>query len=89
MMKQIYLYNLTIVTKMFALDEMCYKFAQLYTRKNKLTTLEILELFLREELGLKTVRQNVLRRRRARLLTEKSIEDFDFGFHEVYPKHRC
>ena len=63
-------------------------FEGLYTGKNKLTPLEILELFLREELGLKTARQNVLRRRRARLPTEKSLEAFDFGFQRSVSKEQ-
>ncbi len=63
-------------------------FEGLYTGKNKLTPLEILEIFLREELGLKTARQNVLRRRRARLPAEKSLEAFDFGFQRSVSKEQ-
>jgi DNA replication protein DnaC len=61
---------------------------KLYAGKNKLTPLNCLELFLEEELVLKTERQSFLRRRRAKLPAEKTIESFDFGFQRSVSKEQ-
>ena len=61
----------------------------LYSGKRELTPLEAVELFLEQQQRLKTEKQNAARRKRARLPAEKSLETFDFGFREAFPKSRC
>lgn len=63
-------------------------FESIYSGKNKLTPLESLEIFLEEELRLRVEKQNLLRRRHARLPYEKSIEAFDFGFQRSVSKEQ-
>lgn len=55
-------------------------FEALYTGKNNLTPLESVELFLAEEQRLRVEKQNLLRRKRAALPAEKTLDAFDFGF---------
>ena len=55
-------------------------FEALFSGKNNLTPLQCIELFLIEEQRLRTEKQNLLRRRRADLPAEKTMESFDFGF---------
>ncbi|AHF10487.1 MULTISPECIES: IS21-like element helper ATPase IstB [Dehalobacter] len=52
----------------------------LYAKKNNLTPLESIEVFLSEQQRLRTEKQNLIRRRRANLPAEKTLETFDFGF---------
>jgi len=61
---------------------------RLYTGRKSLTPLESVELFLQEELRLKTEKQNRLRRKNARLPYEKTIEGFDFGFQRSVSKEQ-
>lgn len=63
-------------------------FESIYSGRNKLTPLESLEVFLEEELRLRVEKQNLLRRRHARLPYEKSIEAFDFGFQRSVSKEQ-
>ena len=63
-------------------------FESIYFGRNKLTPLESLEIFLEEELRLRVEKQNLLRRRHARLPYEKSIEAFDFGFQRSVSKEQ-
>lgn len=63
-------------------------FDEIYGGKNKLTPLDSVELFLQEELHLRTEKQNRLRRRNARLPYEKTIEQFDFGFQRSVSKEQ-
>jgi len=63
-------------------------FESIYSGRNKLTPLESLEIFLEEELRLRVEKQNLLRRRHARLPYEKSIEAFDFGFQRSVSKEQ-
>ena len=63
-------------------------FESIYTGRNRLTPLESLEIFLEEELRLRVEKQNLLRRRHARLPYEKSIEAFDFGFQRSVSKEQ-
>ena len=57
---------------------------RLYAKKNNLTPLESVEVFLTEQQRLRTEKQNLIRRRRANLPAEKTLETFDFGFqHSV------
>ena len=55
-------------------------FEALYAGKNNLTPLESVELFLAEEQRLRAEKQNLLRRKRAALPAEKTLDAFDFGF---------
>lgn len=55
-------------------------FEALYAEKNNLTPLESVELFLAEEQRLRVEKQNLLRRKRAALPAEKTLDAFDFGF---------
>ena len=55
-------------------------FEALYAGKNNLTPLESVELFLAEEQRLRVEKQNLLRRKRAALPAEKTLDAFDFGF---------
>ena len=63
-------------------------FGRIYSGRNKLTPLESLEIFLEEELRLRVEKQNLLRRRHAKLPYEKSIEAFDFGFQRSVSKEQ-
>ena len=51
-----------------------------YAGKNNLTPLESVELFLAEEQRIRVEKQNLLRRKRAALPAEKTLDAFDFGF---------
>lgn len=55
-------------------------FGTLYDGKNTLTPLESVEVFLSEQQRLRTEKQNQIRRKRANLPAEKTLETFDFGF---------
>lgn len=63
-------------------------FEKLYGNENNLTPLNSLEIFLSEELRLRIEKQNILRRRNARLPYEKTIEGFDFGFQRSVSKEQ-
>ena len=62
-------------------------FEALFAGKNSLTPVESVELFLLEQQRLRVQKQNLLRRRRASLPAEKTIDSFDFN--AVYPRSRC
>ena len=55
-------------------------FDALYAGRNNLTPLESVELFLTEQQRLRVEKQNLLRRKRAALPAEKTLDAFDFGF---------
>lgn len=55
-------------------------FEHLFSGKNGLTPLESVELFLTEQQRLRVEKQNILRRKRAALPAEKTLDTFDFGF---------
>ena len=59
-------------------------FDALYAGNNSLTPLESVELFLQEQQRLRVLKQNLLRRKRANLPAEKTLDSFDFGF-----QYRC
>ncbi len=56
------------------------EFEAIYAGKNDLTPIESVELFLLEQQRLRVEKQNLLRRRRANLPAEKTLDTFDFGF---------
>lgn len=55
-------------------------FEALFAGKNMLTPVESVELFLLEQQRLRIEKQNLLRRRRANLPVQKTLDSFDFGF---------
>lgn len=63
-------------------------FDRLYAGRNKLTPLGSVELFLLEQQRLRAEKQNLLRRKRATLPAEKTIDSFDFGFQRSVSKEQ-
>lgn len=63
-------------------------FEKLYGKKNNLTPLKSIEIFLTEEQRLRIEKQNRLRRKHARLPYEKTIDGFDFGFQRSVSKEQ-
>ena len=61
---------------------------KLYAEKNQLTPLESVEIFLSEQQRLRTEKQNLIRRKRANLPAEKTLEIFDFGFQRSVSKEQ-
>lgn len=61
---------------------------RLYAKKNNLTPLESLEVFLTEQQRLRTEKQNLIRRKRANLPAVKTLETFDFGFQRSVTKEQ-
>lgn len=57
-------------------------FDAVFSRKNDLTPLEAVELFLLEQQRMRLEKQNFLRRHRAALPAEKTLQTFDFGFQK-------
>lgn len=55
-------------------------FDTIFAGKNDLTPLEAVEQFLLAEQKLRIEKQNLLRRRRAAIPAEKTLQAFDFGF---------
>ena len=63
-------------------------FDALFAGKNSLTPLESVELFLAEQQRLRVLKQNLLRRKRANLPAEKTLDSFDFGFQRSVSKEQ-
>ena len=63
-------------------------FDAIYRGKNKLSPLESVELFLLEEQRIRIQKQNDLRRNRAALPAEKTLDSFDFGFQRSVSKEQ-
>ncbi|WP_371371064.1 IS21-like element helper ATPase IstB [Sporomusa aerivorans] len=63
-------------------------FEALFAGKNSLTPVESVELFLLEQQRLRVQKQNLLRRRRASLPAEKTMDSFDFGFQRSVSKEQ-
>lgn len=61
-------------------------FDALFAGKSDLTPLEAVELFLLEQQRMRLEKQNYLRRRRAALPVEKTLQTFDFGFQKSVSK---
>ena len=55
-------------------------FESLYSNKNDITPLDAVEFFLEKQLKMRTEKQNIIRRKRANLPSEKTLGQFDFGF---------
>jgi DNA replication protein DnaC len=63
-------------------------FDTLFSERNQLTPLESVEVFLTEQQRARTEKQNLIRKRRANLPAEKTIETFDFGFQRSVSKEQ-
>lgn len=63
-------------------------FDALYAGKKELTPLESVELFLEQQQHLKMEKQDAIRRKRARLPAEKTLDSFDFGFQRSVSKEQ-
>lgn len=58
----------------------------LYRGKTDITPLSAVEIYLEKQLEIRAEKQNVLRRKRANLPFEKTLEEFDFGFQQSVSK---
>lgn len=63
-------------------------FEVLYKNRDDLSPLAAVEVYLSEQLKIKTEKQNAIRRKRAELTNEKTLEQFDFGFQKSISKER-
>ena len=63
-------------------------FDSMFSDRNQLTPLESVEIFLSEQQRIRTEKQNLIRKRRANLPSEKTIETFDFGFQRSVSKEQ-
>lgn len=63
-------------------------FEALYSGRDDITPLAAVEIYLSEQLKIKTEKQNAVRRKRANLPNEKTLEQFDFGFQKSISKER-
>ena len=63
-------------------------FEAIFRERNNLTPLECIELFLLEEQRLRVEKQNTLRRKKANLPAEKTLDSFDFGFQRSVSKEQ-
>ena len=63
-------------------------FEALYSGRDDITPLAAVEIYLSEQLKIKTEKQNAVRRKRAKLPNEKTLEQFDFGFQKSISKER-
>ena len=63
-------------------------FEALYSGRNDITPLAAVEIYLSEQLKIKTEKQNAVRRKRANLPNEKTLDQFDFGFQKSISKER-
>lgn len=63
-------------------------FEALYKNRDDITPLAAVEIYLSEQLKIKTEKQNAIRRKRAGLPNEKTLEQFDFGFQKSVSKEK-
>ena len=63
-------------------------FNEVFKDQNDLTPLEAVELFLQEYQRIKIEKQNIIRRKRAALPAEKTLQSFDFGFQKSVSKEQ-
>lgn len=63
-------------------------FDAVFAGRNDLTPLEAVELFLLAQQRIRIEKQNLLRRRRAALPAEKTLQTFDFGFQKSVSKEQ-
>ena len=63
-------------------------FDAIFAGRNDLTPLEAVELFLLDQQRIRIEKQNLLRRRRAALPAEKTLQTFDFGFQKSVSKEQ-
>ena len=65
-----------------------FDFEALYDKRDDITPLAAVEEYLSEQLKIKTEKQNAIRRKRAELPNEKTLEQFDFGFQKSISKEK-
>lgn len=63
-------------------------FEALFAKRDSLTPLESVALFLAEQQRLRAEKLNLLRRRKAKLPVEKQLKTFDFGFQRSVSKEQ-
>ena len=63
-------------------------FDSIFAGQNDLTPLEAVARFLLEQQRMRTEKQSLLRRRRAALPAEKTLQSFDFGFQKSVSKEQ-
>lgn len=63
-------------------------FERLFYGNNNLTPLESIDIFLSEQQRLRIEKQNLIRRKRANLPAEKTVDGFDFGFQRSVTKEQ-
>jgi len=63
-------------------------FDTLFAGRNSLTPLESVELFLQDQQRQRALKQSLLRRKRAGLPAEKTLDSFDFGFQRSVSKEQ-
>ena len=63
-------------------------FNTVFKNQNDLTPLEAVERFLQEYQRIKIEKQNIIRRIRAALPAEKTLQSFDFGFQKSVSKEQ-
>ena len=63
-------------------------FNAIFKDQNDLTPLEAVERFLQEYQRIKIEKQNIIRRKRAALPSEKTLQSFDFGFQKSVSKEQ-
>ena len=63
-------------------------FERLFYGNNNLTPLESIDIFLSEQQRLRIKKQNLIRRKRANLPAEKTVDGFDFGFQRSVTKEQ-
>ena len=78
--------NISAVSSALKLADVDFK--ALYSGRDDITPLAAVEIYLSEQLKIKTEKQNAIRRKRANLPNEKTLEQFDFGFQKSISKER-
>ena len=61
---------------------------EIFHDKNDITPCRAIELYLEKQLQMRVEKQNSLRRKRANLPFEKTLEGFDFGFQRSVTKEQ-
>ena len=61
---------------------------EIFRDKNDITPCSAVELYLEKQLQIRVEKQNLLRRKRADLPFEKTLEGFDFGFQRSVTKEQ-
>ncbi len=62
---------------------------EIFCDKNDITPCRAVEIYLEKQLQMRVEKQNLLRRKRADLPFEKTLEGFDFGFQRSVTKEHA